>query len=405
MGTGKMSRCGFGTETSHISGSHFPSPVAPRQIAARAFDWPKSRRIALPQVDAFAATGRRGMWVPSQSRCGSPSMSAVTRHQGQQDASHSSPRKMHGVLAVVAMARTLLTAVSAALILLPSSALLAQDNPDQQQPSQSRPLERMEGVPDDFSLQPQSDTARRNRDEPMVQPLPQPSATPTAARATQPVAVPQAMPTPQLTLPARDVDAPSSQRRPAASERAGVPVQTGPAQVDPPVPELNASEQAALPSQEVANPVEPSIVEPAEAESAPEAFDWSVVGWLLLAVIGLAVLAVGVWWLGRRRTDTAFIVEKIEPYRPSSDELARVPSPAMQASSQSAEALKSQPPGLNHATRPAPIANPGGFVTSSIAARPRSQNQPAPVVQTSRRFTSPDGRIVTSLSSTRRSGD
>lgn len=80
------------------------------------------------------------------------------------------------------------------------------------------------------------------------------------------------------------------------------------------------------------------------------------------------------------------VVEKIEPYRPP-------PSPAENVPKREPETQKAPitaPSGLVHASRPAPAVNPGGFVTSSIGAR---QGQQVP-----RRFTSSDGRIVTSLS-------
>ena len=352
-----------------------------------------------------ADTSLPALCVPSQSRCGSPLKASVLQQQGQQAAFHSSPRKTRGVLAVIAMARIPITAVLAALLLMPASASLAQDTPAQEQPSQSRPLERMEGVPDNFSLQPKSDPVRRNSDEPMVQPLPQPSATPTAARAAPPVAVPQVIPTPQLTMPAREAEAVPSQRRSATTERTGVREQSGPAEVDPPAPQATAPEQAVSPPQEVASAVEPSIPESAEGEAAEPAFDWSIAGWLLFAGLGLAVLAVGVWWWRRRRSDAAFVVEKIEPYRPSADEAAHIPSPSTPALWQSADGRTSKPSGLIHTSRPVATANPGGFVTSSITTRPRSQNPTEPATQAPRRFTSPDGRIVTSLSSTRRSRD
>ncbi|MWV29418.1 hypothetical protein [Aurantiacibacter rhizosphaerae] len=148
------------------------------------------------------------------------------------------------------------------------------------------------------------------------------------------------------------------------------------------------------------------------SEDTASSSGWGFLGWLLGALLVVALCAFAFWWL-RLREGESFTVEKIEPYRMEEKppEAAREP------------AIKEAPPppvrpqtpaGVVTASRPAPAANPGGFVTSTINTRrpvqyaaatanpPQQTAQTQTEAQAPRRGVAADGRIVTSLSSMRK---
>ncbi|WP_162925145.1 hypothetical protein [Aurantiacibacter odishensis] len=312
------------------------------------------------------------------------------------------------------MARIPFLAVSAALLLSPAVAH-AQDGGGQPTPAptptpSSQPIERVQGVPDDFTLQPQADTVRRNRNEPTIQPLPQPSAVPRQVAPTPSptpsptLAAPVATPSPRLTLPAQRVEETTPQS-PSPVQRSTEPVD-GQAPLEEPetsvttgpdIAEESASPNASVPSQ---------VPAPVAQDSAETSWGW--LAWLLAGVLAIAALAAGAWWWLRQKGEVGFTVEKIEPYRPpeappASEPAQSRPEPEQQPAAPPRPATPN-PSGLVQASRPASTANTGGFVTSTISTRPR-QPQPSQPPQAPRRYTSPDGRIVTSLSPSRRDGD
>lgn len=275
------------------------------------------------------------------------------------------------------MGNSPLTAITAAslLLLLHPVAAWAQDEAQQLQPESAPTVERVEGVPDSFSL-PAGRDAVRNRMEPMVQPLPQPSASPTPSASATPQVVPRATPVPVAT--ARPELEPERQPAPAPS----TPPSAFPAQ-DSPTAVAEDPEPAEIAPEEIA-PAEPT---PRVVEQLPEPVSepsggLGIIVWLLGGAALLGAVTFGAWWL-RRRSDASFIVEKIEPYRPP-------PSPLPEEQPVTQEVRTPPPPnpqpsGLVQTSRRVSVSNSGGFVTSTINARPRGN-------------TTPDGRIVTSLS-------
>ncbi len=259
----------------------------------------------------------------------------------------------------------------------------------------------------------------------MVQPLPQPTATTRPRTAEPQVTVPEATPTPRITAspqPAQQPDQPrqrsatrqqTQERTPqvtATPEAVTAPV--GAETVAAPVEQPETTEQA-QPQPPASGPVIERVPAPSQ-ESETSSYGW--IGWVVGGLVLAAFLgALGLWWL-RRRPESAFTVEKIEPYRPPQPALgaekakveteatkAPAPTPAPAAPQQ---IRPTQPSGLVQAGRPKASTNSGGFVTSSISTRPRQQQQQqqqavetAPAPQ--RRYTSPDGRIVTSLARSR----
>lgn len=309
-------------------------------------------------------------------------------------------------MAVGAMIHVIRTASTTAFLLVCVGAH-AQDGTGQPQPtptptSQPSGVDRVEGVPDDFSLQPTPGTVRRNRMEPMVQPLPTAAASPRPRQDTPTVVVPQATPVPQATLPVQRQERESAARqqpaRPAPDE-----------EQDAATPQVGAEDsadvEAASPPIEQEAPFRPEIEQPQPESDADSSTGGAWIVWLLA---GLALLAAGilgfVWFRRRRRGGTGIVVEKIEPYRPSAalEPVAVLgPTPeAVERPEERREPPATQPSGLVQAKRPDSPTNSGGFVTSSIAARPRGVAKPPE--QAPRSYKSADGRIVTSLSSGRR---
>ncbi|MGB3796340.1 MAG: hypothetical protein WA957_08550 [Alteraurantiacibacter sp.] len=147
----------------------------------------------------------------------------------------------------------------------------------------------------------------------------------------------------------------------------------------------------------------PSVAEANDATSG-----WGILAWIIGAIAALGLGAFAFWWL-RKREAEGFGVERIEPYRPvpaSPDVQKEVPNEKVAPPKAEAAAAA----GAVTATRPAPTPNPGGFVTSTVASRrigdqaarrPQTQAQ-TPQQQTQRGNMTPDGRIVTSLSSMRK---
>lgn len=308
-------------------------------------------------------------------------------------------------MAVGAMIHVIRTASATAFLLI-SVGAHAQDGTGQPQPtptptSQPSGVERVEGVPDDFSLEPTPGTARRNRMEPMVQPLPTATATPRQRQDTPTLVVPQATPVPQNTLPVQ-----LQERETTARQQPAPPASEGAQDAAP--PQVEAEDSAAV---DIApSPVEPDapsrpVGDRAQAESD---VDNSAGGaWIVWLLAGLALLAatiVGFVWFRRRGGTGMVVVEKIEPYRPTRvQEPVEEPDPAPEAVSrpdEHPEPPPAQPSGLVQAKRPVATTSSGGFVTSSIAARPRGVAKPPE--QAPRSYKSSDGRIVTSLSSARR---
>jgi len=271
-----------------------------------------------------------------------------------------------------------LTTLSAALLLTGSAAAMAQDSNEQPRPESSTGVERVEGVPDNFSLQPGPE-AVRNRMEPMVQPLPTPTATPTPRATPAPQVTPEATPTPTITaLPEPE------------ARRTDVPRETPPAvsvEEVSPAPEVNLSDTSDEPRAEEL-PAETTPQSPAPRvteQGVSEDEETSGLGWLawLLggAILFCGIVVAALWW--RNRAGESFVVEKIEPYRPP-------PTPPSEEQPAAQEVhtpppAKPQSAGYVHASRPAPVSNPGGFVTSTMNTRPRGN-------------TTSDGRVVTSLS-------
>ncbi len=307
-------------------------------------------------------------------------------------------------MAVGAMIHVIRTASAMAFLLI-SVGAHAQDGTGQPQPtptptSQPTGVERVEGVPDDFSLEPTPGTARRNRMEPMVQPLPTATATPRPRQDTPTVVVPQAGPVPQATLPVRREERESAPRqqpaRPAPDDAQDAPT---------PQPEAtdSAGEVAAPSPVDREAPSQPVIEQPQVESDGDSSTGGAWIVWLLA---GLALLAAGilgfVWY--RRRGGTGIVVEKIEPYHPSpaQEPVAGLgPTPeAVERPEERREPPATQPSGLVLAKRPDSPTKSGGFVTSSIAARPRGVANPPERVP--RSYKSADGRIVTSMSSGRR---
>jgi hypothetical protein len=266
-------------------------------------------------------------------------------------------------------------AFPAALLALVPGAVLAQD-----EGAQPQTMEQLPGVPAEFSLPPGTDPAPPNRMEPMVQPLPQPSAAPAIAASPMLEAIPQATPSPQPTAIVQ------SERR----EVAAAPARRS---VEPPAAEQGMAQPASenvVPQVEQA-PEVPSVAAkeaPQEEVSEQAPSGWDRLAWVLGGLLLAVLAAMGAWWL-RSRAETRLVVEKIEPYRlptPSQgkDQQSGLdPGPAPEGSAKSAS-------GLVHAKGPAPVANAGGFVTSTIATRLLQQKP--------RHHMSSDGRIVTSLS-------
>lgn len=314
--------------------------------------------------------------------------------------------------------------VTAAALLLPYANVQAQDAGGQPSAAPSptptsRPIERVQGVPNDFTLQPQADTVRRNRTEPTIQPLPQPSASPRqsvatptptptpTSTATQPA--PVATPTPRVALPIQEREEPASRpsppvQRPADSEAGEIDGGS----------EMQADAPAPLPAENTSGGPLPDLsLQIDEPESVASDEGNSSTGWLMWLVLGLlaaAAVGAGVWWFLRRKAEVGVTVEKIEPYRPPAAAPATEPRQPRPEPETAQAPPASKPSGLVHASRPAAQANPGGFVTSTISARSRPAGaQQAPQgpegTQSPRRYTSADGRIVTSLSPTRRQGD
>ncbi|WP_147366905.1 hypothetical protein [Aurantiacibacter zhengii] len=294
---------------------------------------------------------------------------------------------------------------SATAFLLISVGAHAQDGTGQPTPtptSQPSGVERVEGVPDDFSLEPTPGTARRNRMEPMVQPLPTATATPRQRQDTPTLVVPQPTPVPQTTVPVQP------QERETAARQQPAPLVSDEPQDAAPPPQFEAQDNAAV---DIAPfPVEteaPSrpVVDQALAESdtvSSTGGAWIV--WLLAGLALLAAAIVGFVWFRRRGGTGMMVVEKIEPYRPTPvPEPAAEPGPTPEPVSrpeEQPEPAPAQPSGLVQAKRPAAATSSGGFVTSSIAARPRGVANASE--QAPRSYKSADGRIVTSLSSGRR---
>ncbi|GAA5059480.1 hypothetical protein GCM10023208_26850 [Erythrobacter westpacificensis] len=312
------------------------------------------------------------------------------------------------------MARIPFLATSAVLLLAPAF-VQAQDGGGQAAPAPtptptSQPIERVQGVPDDFTLQPQADTVRRNRTEPTIQPLPQPSAAPRQVAPTPTpspsptLATPAATPSPRIALPAQQVEEASPQAA-SPAQRSNEPVEEQAPLEEPETSVATGSdiaEERALPNASVPSQAPATLAQ----DSAEPSWGW--LAWLLAGVLTIAALAASaLWWL-RRKGEVGFTVEKIEPYRPP--EVPPAPEPAQsrpepaRTPTAPTRPATPNPPGLVHASRPASPANTGGFVTSTISTRPR-QPQPAQASQAPRRYTSPDGRIVTSLSPNRREGD
>lgn len=272
-------------------------------------------------------------------------------------------------------------------MLLSPVAVLAQEEDGQAQTAatpdgEARQVEILRGVPEDFSLPARPDESRRNRMEPMVQPLPQPSATPTEAPVDQAEASREAIPAPQI--PAVPESEPREASAPPPPRETEVPRSARET--------LDGAEQDELPAEQPQPDLQPdtptTVTEAPPAHAEETADSGNLIAWLLGGALLAALAALAVWFL-RRRNGTSLVVEKIEPYRPP-------PSPAENALRREPEAKEKpvSPPGIVHASRSAPAVNPGGFVTSSIVTR---KGQQAP-----RRYTSADGRIVTSLS---RGGD
>ena len=328
-------------------------------------------------------------------------------------------------MAVSAMAMIPKIALTAAtLLLLNPVATLAQDTGDAAQSSQTPTVDRAQGVPDDFTLPPGPSANPGNRLEPMVQPLPRPSASPTptpTATSAPSRQSPQPTPTATSRQAAPSQAAPSqvapSRRQPSASSTAAPRTEPTPqpeqsevaSEPDTPVAEQSAPTQSAADQREPIPAPQNGSAVPLDAEPETESSGWGFLALLLGGIVLLALGALAFWWQ-RLGKGEILAVEKIEPYRPppkpENVEKERQPQP-------SAPTLAS----AQAASRPAPAAaNPGGFVTSTIATRRPAQQgalaQPQlaqpPQRQTSqapRGNVAPDGRIVTSLSSLRKRPD
>ncbi len=321
-------------------------------------------------------------------------------------------------MAVSAMARiTQFAFLAPTLLLLCPAVSLAQDEGQrseaQTQTAQPQAIERAQGVPDDYTLPPGPTAAPGNRFEPLVQPLPQPSASPTPTPTVAPAPAQQA---PRPTTSAAPRQAASSQRQPSATNP-GAPraqptqqsEQSAPAvEPDVPVAEEDTPPESAAPRTQpsVAPPIA-SEVSATDTTPAPTS-GWSVFAWLLGGIVVLALGALAFWWL-RQRKGESFTVEKIEPYRPTPTPPSVQKDPRVDETPPSpvnAQTLA----GVVNASRPAPAANPGGFVTSTIASRRAGQQGTStqtpqaqtPQEPTSRGNMTADGRIVTSLSSLRK---
>ena len=330
-------------------------------------------------------------------------------------------------MAFTAMARFSHSPRLAALLLLASpAAVFAQQDegapadPVPQPTSGSPSVETLEGVPEGFSLPPRR-APTGNRFEPMVQPLPQPSPTPSATSSRPAIRLPdmerpqtegEAVAVPRVPAPAPVRPAPADESRtdrsasaPDAEGAAAPPADPGAASRPAESPALAAPGQGTRP---LAGP-SGSTVEASEAAVREDsATGFGLMFWILGGVL-LAALAIGTFLWLRRRSTPAFVVEKIEPYR--------VP-PAEAAGSQPGDqrATTKQDKGFaeaDGATAAASPPNGGGFVTSRLtagSARPQQAATPAPkpspnpsprAAPAQKRFVTPDGRIVTTLSPSR----
>ena len=278
-------------------------------------------------------------------------------------------------------------------LLLPAAAY-AQDSGS----SQPTPTPGVRVIPEDFRLQPNDDQPRIRRNEPMVQPLPtaSPTARPTPQATVQPAprqtAAPQtqAQPTPAPTATASasrrttEIDrAPGRPDATATSDAATTTVDSEPvdaietpaviAPQSSPVPQLDAP---------VANPA-------VEAETA----GWGFLLWLvpLLLLAGAALAAIIRF---RRKVPVEDVSEEpIAPYRPARQAEPSPPA-AQQPVPQPAPVVPSRPqpsrgvnadgfvqirrPGATpaippNATPPPARANPGGLVTTNLAAKRRAE--------------------------------
>ena len=321
-------------------------------------------------------------------------------------------------MAISAMARiTKFAFLAPTLLLLCPAVSLAQDDGERSeahtQTAQPQTIERAQGVPDDYTLPPGPTATPGNRFEPMVQPLPQPSASPTPSATVAPAPVQQA---PRPTTSAVSRQAAPSQRQPSMTNPVAPraqptpqPEQSAPAvEPDVPVAEQEASpESAAPPARSSAAPPIATEVPATGTTHAPTS-GWSVFAWLLGGIVVIALGALAFWRL-RQRKGESFTVEKIEPYRPTPTPPRVQKEPRVEETPPSPVNVQTLA-GAGNASRPAPAANPGGFVTSTIASRRASQQDTstqtpqaqAPQAPTSRGNMAPDGRIVTSLSSLRK---